>query len=397
MLTVEQAAEIIRKACPPLDGEWVEFARSSGRILAKNVRAQTDCPPFDRSPLDGFALRAADTEGACRERPAVLKQMETLYAGSGRAEALGPGEAVRVMTGARLPEGADCVVRQEDTEWDGERVRVFTGLKPYENFVFRGEDIKKGEIVLEQGRKIGYIEKGILAAAGVGRVYVRKRPSVCLFSTGDELVAVGETLGAGQIFDSNLPMLEERLAQLGAKPVRCGYLKDSPKEICRTLGEAAKEADLIITTGAVSVGERDVFHQVVEMEGCERIFWKVGMKPGTPLLFWKIDGVPVISLSGNPFAAAATFELLARPALRRLMGERETEPARVAAVLDTPFPKPSRSRRFVRGRLEGGRVTLPKGHSSGMIGSLLDCNCMVDIPAGSGALKEGDQVQVVML
>ena len=225
---------------------------------------------------------------------------------------------------------------------------------------------------------------------------VYPRPRVLLTGTGDELVRPGQPLKPGQIYNSNLPQLAARCRQLGLAADTVWW-PDDPRAVADGLTAGVRDFDCVITTGGVSVGDKDIFHQALPLAGAERLFWRVKLKPGTPLMFSLLEGRPVLSLSGNPFAAAATFELLARPLLAALAGQRDWQPLTLTAPLATPFSKASGGRRFVRGIYRDGAVTLPEGHSSGQLRSQVGCNCLVDIPAGSPPLAAGTMVKVVLL
>lgn len=397
-LALEQAADLLARSVTPLGTCRGNPSLLLGRTLARDVAALYDQPPFSRSPLDGYALQAADTAGAAPERPVTLPVVDHLYAGDAARVPLGPGQAVRIMTGAMLPAGCDCVLRQEDTDQGEDIVRIYAALSPGDNLIRQGEDYRAGSLLLPAGTRLDAAAIGVLAGAGIDEVTVYRRPRVAVLATGDELVSPDtRPLPPGKIYGSNLALLLARLGELGLETVSGGQVGDDPALAAERMSSLLEECDLLITTGGVSVGQRDILHQVLPLMGAERLFWKVRLKPGGPAMFSLWQGKPILSLSGNPFAAAATFELLARPLLAALAQEPQLCPSRQAAVLDTPFPKASRGRRFVRGRFEGGHVTLPQGHASGMLRSLVGCNCLVDIPAGSEPLVPGQSVQVVLL
>ena len=342
--------------------------------------------PFDRSPLDGYALRSADLAGADRDHPAVLEVVDTVYAGDEARIPVGPGQAVRIMTGAMLPPGCDCVVPQEDTD-RGDPVSVFVSLKPFQNYVYQGEDYRKGT-------RLDAASLGVLAGAGITEAEVCRRPRVGLLTTGDEVVSPGTALPAGKIYGSNQMLLAARLAELGFE-TETAHRGDDPAAVAEAMRELLETCDVLLTTGGVSVGDKDIFHQALPLLGAERSFWRVNLKPGTPAMYSLYQGKPILSLSGNPFAAFTTFELLARPLLAALSGEEG--PRWGEGVLDTPFPKASPRRRFIRGRYEHGHITLPEGHSSGMLASLVGCNCLAELPAGSPPAEAGTRVRILLL
>jgi molybdopterin molybdotransferase len=397
-ISVEEAVDIIRAGTAPLPPERRAGFDLLGLVLAENVIAPMSQPPFDRSPLDGYALIAADTADASAETPARLQIVDTVYAGGWSGVTVRPGHCVRIMTGAPIPAGADCVVRQEDTDRGDPEVAVRVRLKHHENYCSRGEDYREGEVLIPAGFPLDAAALGLLAGAGLegAELSVRPRPRILLAGTGDELAPPGQPLRPGQIYNSNLPQLAARCRELGytADTVQ---LPDDPELTARELNRGVRDYDCIITTGGVSVGEKDIFHQALPLAGAERLFWRVLLKPGTPMMFSLLAGKPVLSLSGNPFAAAATFELFARPMLAALSGDERWEPTALSAPLADDFGKKSGVRRFVRGRYTGGAVHLPEGHSSGQLRSSLGCNCLVDIPADSPALKAGKTVRVILL
>lgn len=400
-IELEEAEEIIVQNILPLEAvEEIGLWEANGRIAAGAVYSGVDNPPFARSPLDGYAFRSRDVAQAGRPSPAKLRVTGVVYAGGWYEGEIGCGQAVRIMTGAPIPAGADCVIRQEDVELseDSGYVYIPRSMERYENYCFQGEDLKKGDQLLEKDSPIGWVEQGILASAGVGQVQVYRKPRIALYVTGDELCLPGKGLPLGKIYDSNYWLLSGRMRELGYPPVTAEILPDDPEIVARKIKSVINQVDLVITTGGVSVGEKDIFHQVLPMVGAERLFWRVRMKPGTPAMFALCHGVPMLHLSGNPFAAAATFELLAVPALERLSRDRKLRRKKTWAVLDTDFHK-SGGRRFLRGHLENGRVTLPstEKHASGMLFSMQGCNCLVDLlPSGTPFLA-GRQVEVIML
>lgn len=398
-IELEQAAELVAAGSHPLGVESVPVSAALGRTLAQDIAAPLDQPPFDRSPLDGYALRAADSTDASPNYPVQLTVVDTVYAGNVAAIPVKAGQAVRIMTGAMLPQGCDCILRQEDTDQQTPVVSIFKNLNPHDNCVDRGEDYRKGSLLLPGGTRLDASAIGLLASAGVSKTLpVRRRPRVLVISTGDEVVEPSvHPLPPGKIYDANLALLTARLAELGLTEITGRRVGDDPAALAQIIRQGQEHYDLILTTGGVSVGEKDIFHQVFPMLGAEQVFWRVKLKPGSPAMFSRYGSKPILSLSGNPFAAAATFELLGRPLLAALSGEPHFLPRERQAVLDTPFPKASPGRRFIRGRYECGRVTLPKGHASGVLSSFLGCNCMVDIPAGSDPLERGSRVNIILL
>lgn len=408
-IELEEAVNLIEQNIFPVrETEAVDVEAAEGRILAEDVYAVIDQPPFPRAPLDGFAFRSCDVKDADEHTPVVLEVNQIVYAGDWWKMPVGPGKAARIMTGAPIPEGADCVIRQEETSWPedrdnagdciGYRVRIPHPMKAYENYCFQGEDVKKGALLLEKGSRIGYVEQGILASAGCRKALVYRKPRIALFATGDELWNSSEPLPPGKIYDANLHLMSGRLGEFGYKPAAAKMLGDDPAYAAEEISRVLQEADLVVTCGGVSVGDKDIFHQVLPLLGAERIFWRVLLKPGTPAMFAVCRQTPMIHLSGNPFAALATFELLVRPALYKLTGDERFRMKCVQAVIAEDFLKTG-GRRMLRARLEDGKVHIPPTgqHSSGMLHSMRGCNCLIDLPPSEEPVKAGQIVKVRLL
>ena len=252
--------------------------------------------------------------------------------------------------------------------------------------------------MIEKGTKLGYVEQAILASMGCAKVPVYKMPRIALLTTGDEVTTPGSELLPGKIYNSNQTMIAARMNEFGIRPVIIETIKDDPDVMAERLKEIAPDVDVVITTGGVSVGKKDIMHGALPKIGAERIFWRVMLKPGTPTIFSVYKGLPIISLSGNPFGAMANFELLVRPMLAKMMQDPSILPIRLQSKMADPFPKASRGRRFIRGIWKEGRVYMPDGlHSSGVLSSLQGCNCMVDIKPGTDKLSEGDEVEIVLI
>lgn len=378
--------------------ELVPLTMAGGRLAAEEISANMDLPPFDRSPLDGYALRAEDSSGASAESPVTLKVAAEIPAGAYWGGVLTEGCAIRVMTGTMLPTGADCVVKQEDTD-DGEQaVKIYKPLKQWQNFCFRGEDVKAGTQIVAGGTRLNYAHLGVLSGIGVSHVRIRDQCRAGLLSVGDELTVPGEPLAPGKIYNSNIYMLSERMAEFGISAKVFSKVVDNVNAICEIIEREIDGVDVFFTTGGVSVGRRDFMPEVVERLGAKRLFWRVALKPGTPVLAAVYRNKLLLCLSGNPFAAATNFELLGRPVLAGLSGDNRINYNRTKAVMDAGFGKSSPGRRFVRAVYTDGKVR-PSGfnHSPGALLSLLGCNALIDIPAGTGPLNPGDEVEVVLL
>lgn len=398
-LTLEEAqTRLLSRVEPLVDFDTLPLLDAVGRVGFEDMRAVMDQPPFNRSPLDGYAVNHLDIAEAGPANPALLRVAQTIYAGDSFDRPLARGQAARVTTGAPVPPGADCVVRQEDTDSGTVEVNVFVSLDTDDNICFRGEDARCGVVLVRRGERLDSGRVGMLACQGMTEVRVFRRPRVGILSTGSELASAGSPLAPGKIYDSNRSMLAARAKELAAAPILGPNTPDDPEALAQSIGDLLERCDLVVTTGGVSVGERDYLPRVGEMLGAERLFHGVALKPGSPALALRKDGKCILALSGNPFAAFATFELLVVPLLRRLADERETLPRRVKGVMAGVFPKRSSGRRMLRARIEGAEVSFPgEGHESGVISSLGGCNCLIDIPPGTPGLEMGMAVEAILL
>ena len=402
-ISVERAIELIEQYTKPVGTETVPATRAHGRVLAQDVCAPIDQPPWPRSPLDGYALRAQDSAGASRETPVTLRVIDTIYAGGWSEKTVGAGECVRLMTGAPIPAGCDCVIRQEDTDLGGDQVQICRTLRAWENYCRAGEDFRRGDVLLPAGTKLCGNAYGVLASAGLLRedvlLTVYRRVRCALLCTGDELVPnTVRPLPPGKIYSSNEAVLTARLQELGMELTAvCGGFSDDEAQLAEAIRAAAADADVILTTGGVSVGAKDILHQTLPLLDAERVFWRVRLKPGTPLMFSLLADKPLLSLSGNPFAASATFELFARPLLAARSGDRSLRAQIISGALETDFKKFGRMRRFVRAVFRDGIVSIPQGHSSGQLASAVGTNCLAEIPGADAPLPAGSEVRVWLL
>lgn len=388
-VTFEQAIELLTaNSNEILDSEEISLINSVGRVISEDYFAIFDNPPFDRSPLDGFALKSEDTTA-----PRSLKVIGEECAGDFFIGEIKSGECLRIMTGAAMPKGSDCVIRQEDVDFDGENIFITQKLAHHENYCFAGEDIKANSLLVAKNSTLTAAHVAVLASQGISKVKVYRKPRIAVASTGDELINPDEKLSAGKIYNSNLFLIASRLIEMGFEPKILGILPDNAENCSKILSEL--EIDLLITTGGVSVGKKDIMHDVVKKIG-EKIFWRVLIKPGAPFIGWKCENFLGIALSGNPFAAYATFELLVRPVLAKI-SRKNVMYRRNRGILADEFPKKSFGRRFIRAKLENGKIYLPIRHESGSLYSAVGCNALIDIPAGSDALKAGTEVEIIEL
>lgn len=397
-IELEQAVELLSNKINLIeDYEEVELEQALGRNLVEDFYAPIYQPPFNRSPLDGIAVRAQDTVGANTDHPKTFKIIETVFAGMASQKRLGMGEAVRIMTGAPLPEGSDAVIRQEEVVFKGEEAMVQKSVSPYSNYCYKGEDIQKGQLLIEKCTTLTAIHLGVLASMGYNKVRVRRQLRVGLMSTGDELIKPGLPLEEGKIYNANTTLLAARLKELGMIPLILEAQQDDPDHVARKIKEMMPQLDILLTTGGVSVGQKDIMHEVILKLQATRLFWKVNMQPGTPILAMELGEQLILSLSGNPFAALATFECIARPVLGKMSGQSYVYPVKAEGVLKGAFNKVSKKRRMIRGLYEEGDVTIPYEHASGVLSSMIGCNCLIDIEADTPNILEGTKVKVIKL
>ena len=376
--------------------ESIPLLRAVGRVNYEDIRAHINQPPFNCSAIDGYAVRAKDITAAGKQA-VILRVTQTVFAGDTPARALGPGESAQVTTGAQLPLKADCVVKQEETKYNNGLAHILANPGKGKNLIFSGEHIRRGEILARRGELLESSHIGILAGQGFREVKVYRKAKVGILSTGNELISAGAVLMPGKIYDSNCPMLAARVRLLGGEAVFHSGVEDDIDRLGHTIAALLEEAEVVITTGGVSVGKKDFLPQAGILLGAETLICRLRYKPGGRVLVLLKEGKLIFCLSGNPFAALTSFELLAAPCLRKLMGALDYEPQYAAGVLQHDFTKQNPLRRFVRARIINGQVFLPAGvQRSGSLAGLPGCNCMIDIAAGTGELRKGDTVRVIM-
>lgn len=388
-ISLEEAVGLIEKNIKRKAVEKISIWDSLDRTIAENFTAKIDNPPFNRSPYDGYALKADDTP---TEMP--LKVIGESFAGSPAEVTVGRGEAVRIMTGGVIPEGADCVVPQEETDMGERLVMVNRRFMPFDNYIRRGEDFLEGDLLIEKGSHINASAAALAAASGNDRIVVYPEISAAVISTGDELVDVGGKLKTGQIYDTNLIYTMLKLKEIGVKTVYSASVGDDLDRLRENILAACESADMVITTGGVSVGQKDLIPKALKDIGAEIIFHGVDIKPGMPTLFAVREGIPILALSGNPFAAAVGLEVMGRPLIAGLTGNNELLPKRNEAVLANGFHKKSNTRRFVKAVERDGYVTIPPSQGNGSMKTTAECNCYIDVPAGLDELKAGDRAVI---
>lgn len=396
---LEKAVELMTQTVEEVsEHDEIELIDACGRIIGEDIYAPMNNPPFDRSPLDGYALISEDSKGASKDDHKILEVVDVIYAGGFSDMVIKKGQAVRIMTGARIPKGADCVIRQEQTNYGEDTVEIYEELSQYDNYCFAGEDIKEGDLLIKKGELLTYVHIGVLSSMGITRIKVKSEPKIALLVTGDEVGIPGKALKEGKIYDSNLHLLYSRLNEFGIKPIVHEIIGDCGEKVGNRMREIIDNVDFIITTGGVSVGQKDILHDALPFIGAERVFWKVNLKPGTPAMYSLYKNKPILSISGNPFAALTNFELLGRPILAKLTGNKNLETKKTLATMGDEFDKPSMRRRFIRAYFNDGKVSLIENkHSSGMLASMINCNCLIDVPKGTNKLSKGDEVTIILL
>ncbi|WP_302495233.1 gephyrin-like molybdotransferase Glp [uncultured Oscillibacter sp.] len=396
-ITLEEALNLVVRYAPVLNEEYVPLAESVGRRLTSDIRSAFPQPPFDRSPLDGYAVVAADVASATPDTPVKLQVVDKLWAGMPARVGVKRGQAVRLMTGCMIPSGADAVIRQEDTDLGVEIVQIFRPVASGKNICYRGEEYGTDALLLRRENRVDAASVAVAAGAGFTQLRVRRRARAVILTTGDEVRQPGTVLPAGKIYDSNTAYLSARLHQLGVETVAALTQEDDLTALSAALRRYAGEVDLILTTGGVSVGEKDLLEQAVKAAGAEVIFHGIDIKPGMPTLFAVLGNARLLGLSGNPFSAVVPFELLLRPMLAEMTGDPEPLLRADTAIAAQGFDKASPSRRFLRAFCKQGRVYPPAAQSNGQMRSMIGCNCLIDVPAGSGAIRPGDPVRILWL
>jgi len=413
VISVEQALEKILEHIEVLGVEESPILSCLGQVLAEDIFSDINIPPLDNSAMDGYAVRAADTSGASPKSPCILRVIDTVTAGSISQARVEPGTAVRIMTGAAIPKGADAVVKFEDTDQSGRgadasEVSILAEVTKGLEIRRAGEDIARGMMVLDKGTVIRPAEVGALASLGRSLIKVIRRPVVAILATGDEVVDITKPLPEGKIYNTNSYSLAALVMRYGGIPRVLGIAPDVESSLVSRL-HLGLDADMLVTSGGVSLGDYDIVRDVLAKEG-EVVFWQVRQKPGKPLTFGMIralgggDGIrkiPLFGLAGNPVSAMLNFELFVRPAMFRMMGRKNLAKPMIEAIIEEPIENTDGRRIFARAivqKREGkyfARLTGPQG--SGILTSMTLANGLVIVPEDAPGVEEGDSVQVIML
>jgi len=397
-MPVEQARQLIKQFLSPVtETETIKVQDAYHRTLAADVLSPMNVPPHDYSSMDGYAVRQADLNGSGNK----LKKIGSSCAGHGFEGTVATGECVRIMTGATIPQGCDSVVMQEQVKVDGDTIEFGAACKRGQNIRLVGEDIQRGAVVLAQGQRINPAEMGLLASLGFAEISAYRKLKIAIFSTGDELVQPGNVLAGGQIYDSNRFTLIGLLTELGAEILDMGNIRDDKNAVRTALQKASSQADVIITSGGVSVGDADYIKELLDEVG-EVVFWKLAMKPGRPLAYGKVGNCHFFGLPGNPVAVMVTFLQFVRNALWELMGQHPKAVFTFQAICTTPIKKAAGRTEFQRGILTQGNdglwlVETTGEQGSGILSSMSRANCFIVLPMEQGNVEKGGVVQIQLL
>jgi molybdenum cofactor synthesis domain-containing protein len=403
-MTLDEAQKAIEDQFKPiaLGEEDAVLLEAYNRVLSEDVVSTLDIPPFNRSTVDGYAVKAKDTFGAEENEPVTLKVSGLVSVGEVPKVKVAKGEAVEIVTGAQIPDGADAVVMVEDTERENDELHVFSAVTVNENVMKKGSDVKKGEIVLRKGQVLGSSEIGVLAALGLAKAKVSKIPIVAVLSTGGEVTELGKPLPPGKIYDINAYSLSAAVVESGAKPVYFGVIPDDKAALLKALQTALASADMVITSGGVSIGSKDYTPQIVDSLGKPGIVvYGIAVKPGKPTTVGFISDKPVFSLPGHPTSALLIFYLLARPLIQRLAGRPVMAFKTVKAVAGSRMFSAKGRRTFVMVKLEFDKscrlIAVPvETGASGAITTLAKADGFVDIPENEQFIDENQEVEVVL-
>jgi molybdopterin molybdotransferase len=398
---LHDAQKVVLDAAPVLGLEKISLLDTLGRLLSEDIVAERDNPPWDNSAMDGFAVRWEDIkQEQAIQKPVTLSVIEDVPAGMMPSKTVGLNQAIRIMTGAPVPQGADTVLKVEDTEHTPDSVRVFKAEPKGANIRPQGEDVKKGDCIIAKGTRIRPGEVGMLAILAKSFVFVYQRPRVAILSTGDELADLDERFSEEKIINSNSYGIAAAVQDAGGIPLLLGIARDTPMALKEKIAQGLN-ADMLVLSGGVSMGDYDFTRAVFRELGAEMNFWKLAIRPGQPLAFGKIQGKLAFGLPGNPVSSMVTFEQLVRPALLKMGGYRSYGRPVVQAMFQERFSKRADRRHFLRGiltREEGVfKVRTTGDQGSGILTSMVKANCLIDVPVEVERLNPGDEVAVQLL
>ena len=399
-IKVDEARKIILEKIKVQGTEKVSISEALGRILSEDIIARRNNPPMDNSAMDGYALKAKDIELATSENPIKLEIIEDLAAGYSPKMSIQSGQAVRIMTGAPIPEGADAVIMQEDTERNENSVQVKHKAEIRENIRDAGEDVREGETVIKKGAKLLPAHIGMMAVVGRSSVLVGRRPSVAILSTGDEIKDLDDSLSGPCIYNSNGYMLAAQVKSAGGIPSYLGIARDNEEDLMEKFNWAL-QCDMVVSSGGVSVGDYDLVKASLKKMGQEMLFWKVAMKPGKPLAFGRIDNVPIFGLPGNPVSSFVSFEQFVRPSIRKMMGASQLSHLLVQAKLTHTVHKKAGRQHFLSAyvKWENGTCTVSptQEQGSGILKSTVNANGLLIFPLELTEMTKGTEVTVQLL
>ncbi|MEW6455463.1 MAG: gephyrin-like molybdotransferase Glp [Acidobacteriota bacterium] len=404
MVSFEEALSIILSKINPLESKETELLNCLDLVLQEDVISPIDIPPFNNSAMDGYAVRSEDIKRASFEKPVVLEVIEELWAGKKTKCKIGERKAVKIMTGAPIPEGADTVVKVEDTKKIVDRkeyVKIFVSQSPGENIRLAGENVKRGELILSKGRVLGPAEIGMAASLGLTKLKVIRKPKIAVIATGNELVKPGKKLKEFMIYESNLYALASLIKKYSGIPINMGIARDNLAKIKDKINHAIMKSDLILTSAGVSVGEYDFVREALISINGNIYFWQVAVKPGKPLVFGEVHGKPLFGLPGNPVSNITSFLLFVRPAILKMMGKKPENLPIVKAILEEEIKKKGGRRHFLRGiiRFDGDRAfvktTGPQG--SGILKSMVLANCLIVIPEDVKFIPHGEKIDCLLI
>ena len=400
MISVEKALKTILVNFRPLGLEKINILEARKRVIGEDIFAPHNIPSADNSAMDGYAVRHIDTKGATQDKPLQLKIIEDIPAGKVALKKIKKGEAARIMTGAVIPEGADSVIRQEDTKKNGKTVVIYTSAEKGTNIRFAGEDVQKGELVVNKGSALRPADIGMLAALGKAFISVYQKPRVAIMSTGDELVDIETDPPLGKIINSNSYSLAAQVLECGGIPIMLGISKDKKIDLQKKF-KTALHADVIISSGGVSVGDFDFVKNVMGEIGNAMHFWQVAMRPGKPLAFGAIESVPLFGLPGNPVSAMVSFEQFVRPSLLKMQGHKKIFRQTAKAVCDQEVQKSAGFKHFIRAVVKKEKdqyiASTTGAQGSGILKSMVIANALIVMGENETRIKKGSQVTIQLL